>query len=155
MLQPLTAIHFATNTSNYSQRSISIEMIWAMVLIGLFILVTACINFINLATAQAIRRSREVGVRKVLGSTRGQLVRQFLGETSALTGGAVILAFLVAQLSLPYVGELLNIKPGAVTLFSPVVVGFLFVLGPVDYAIGGLLSGDGFIGLPAHFGAQG
>lgn len=129
ILQPLTDIHFATNTTNYAQRSISIEMIWAMVLVGLFILGTACINFINLATAQAIRRSREVGVRKVLGSTRGQLVRQFLGETGVLTGIAVVLALLVAQLSLPYVGELLTIKPGAVTLFSPVVLGFLAALG--------------------------
>ena len=137
ILQPLTDIHFATNTSNYAQRSISIEMIWAMVLIGLFVLVTACINFINLATAQAIRRSREVGVRKVLGSTRGQLVRQFLGETSVLTAGSVLLALLVAQLSLPYVGDLLNIKPDAVTLFSPVALGFLVVLGVLTTLLAG------------------
>ncbi|WP_461064895.1 ABC transporter permease [Spirosoma horti] len=137
VLQPLTDIHFATNISNYAQRSISIEMIWAMVLIGLFILGTACINFINLATAQAIRRSREVGVRKVLGSTRGQLVRQFLGETSVLTGVAVVLALLVAQLALPYVGELLNIKPGAVTLFNPIVIGFLLALGVLTTVLAG------------------
>ena len=128
ILQPLTDIHFATNTPNFAQRSISIEMIWAMVLIGLFVLVTACVNFINLATAQAIRRSREVGVRKVLGSTRGQLVRQFLGETSILTGIAVMLALFVAQVSLPYVGELLNITPEAVSLFSPAALGFLALL---------------------------
>ncbi|MBC3786950.1 ABC transporter permease [Spirosoma utsteinense] len=137
VLQPLTNIHFATKITNYAQRSISIEMIWAMVLIGLFILGTACINFINLATAQAIRRSREVGVRKVLGSTRGQLVRQFLGETSVLTGIAVVLALLVAQAALPYVGELLNIKPGAVTLFSPIVLGFLLALGILTTVLAG------------------
>ena len=66
-LQPLTDIHFATNISNYAQRSISIEMIWAMVLIGVFILATACINFINLATAQAIRRSQGGGCSKSAG----------------------------------------------------------------------------------------
>ncbi|GAB2789965.1 ABC transporter permease [Rhabdobacter roseus] len=137
VLQPLTDIHFATNTSNFAQRSISIEMIWSMVLIGLFILVTACINFINLATAQAIRRSREVGVRKVLGSTRAQLVRQFLGETSVLTMIAVVLALVVAQLSLPYVGELLNIKPGTVTLFSPMALGFLLALGLLTTLLAG------------------
>lgn len=137
VLQPLTSIHFATNTSNFAQRSISIEMIWAMVLIGIFILVTACINFINLATAQAIRRSREVGVRKVLGSTRGQLVRQFLGETSVLTGIAVVLALVVAQGSLPYVGDLLNITPGAVTLFSPLVLSFLVGLGVLTTVLAG------------------
>lgn len=137
VLQPLTNIHFATNVPNYAQRSISIEMIWAMVLIGLFILGTACINFINLATAQAIRRSREVGVRKVLGSTRGQLMRQFLGETSVLTGTAVVMALLVAELALPYVGDLLNIQPGAVTLFSPVVLGFLLALGVLTTLLAG------------------
>ncbi|GAB4019251.1 ABC transporter permease [Spirosoma migulaei] len=137
ILQPLTDIHFATNVTNYAQRSISIEMIWAMVLIGLFILGTACINFVNLATAQAIRRSREVGVRKVLGSTRGQLVRQFLGETSLLTGMAVVLSLVVAQLSLPYVGELLNIKPGVVSLLSPMVLGFLLTLGVLTTLLAG------------------
>ncbi|GAB4014233.1 ABC transporter permease [Spirosoma koreense] len=137
ILQPLTDIHFATNLTNYAQRSISIEMIWAMVLIGLFILGTACINFVNLATAQAIRRSREVGVRKVLGSTRGQLVRQFLGETSVLTGMAVVLSVAVAQLSLPYVGELLNIKPGAVSLLSPMALGFLLTLGVLTTLLSG------------------
>ncbi|MFD2571015.1 ABC transporter permease [Spirosoma soli] len=137
VLQPLTDIHFATNIANYAQRSISIEMIWAMVLIGLFILGTACINFINLATAQAVRRSREVGVRKVLGSTRGQLVRQFLGETSVLTGVALVLALFIAQVALPYVGELLNIKPGAVTLFSPTVIGFLVALGVLTTVLAG------------------
>ena len=128
MLQPLTDIHFATDIANYAQRSISIEMIWAMVLIGLFILATACINFINLATAQAIRRSREVGVRKVLGSTRGQLIRQFLGETGVLTGISVILAFFVAQMALPYIGELLNLRPDTVQLLDPTVLGFLGLL---------------------------
>lgn len=137
VLQPLTDIHFATNTTNFAQRSISIEMIWAMVLIGLFILVTACINFINLATAQAIRRSREVGVRKVLGSTRGQLMRQFLGETGVLTGIAVVLALVIAQISLPYLSDLLNITPGAVTLFSPLVLGFLVGLGVLTTMLAG------------------
>lgn len=137
VLQPLTDIHFATNTSNFAQRSISIEMIWAMVLIGFFILGTACVNFINLATAQAIRRSREVGVRKVLGSTRGQLVRQFLGETGVLTGLSVGLALLVAQASLPFVGDLLHITPGAVTLFSPLPLGFLLGLGLLTTVLAG------------------
>lgn len=137
ILQPLTDIHFATNVTNYAQRSISIEMIWAMVLIGLFILGTACTNFVNLATAQAIRRSREVGIRKVLGSTRGQLVGQFLGETSLLTGIAVVLSWVVAQLSLPFMGELLHIKPGAVNLLGPITIGFLLTLGVLTTLLAG------------------
>ncbi|GAB4010004.1 ABC transporter permease [Spirosoma migulaei] len=136
-LQPLTSIHTDTRTDNYAKRTVSMEMIWAMGLIGLFILVTACVNFINLATAQAIRRAKEVGVRKVLGSSRAQLVRQFLGETGVLTGIAVILSFVLAQAALPYVGELLNIKPGAATLFAPTVIAFLITLGVLTTALAG------------------
>jgi predicted permease len=136
-LQPLTDIHFDPRTDNYAKRTVSKEMIWAMGLIGLFILLTACVNFINLATAQAIRRAKEVGVRKVLGSSRSQLVRQFLGETGVLTGLAVVLALIVAQVALPYVSELLNIKPEATNLFAPVVIGFLITLGLLTTALAG------------------
>lgn len=136
-LQPLTSIHFDTRTDNYAKRTVSKEMIWAMGLIGLFILVTACVNFVNLATAQAIRRAKEVGVRKVLGSTRGQLVRQFLGETGVLTVLSMVLAFLVAQASLPYVGELLNIKPGGATLIDPTIILFLCALGLLTTTLAG------------------
>ncbi|MBD2751583.1 ABC transporter permease [Spirosoma validum] len=136
-LQPLTNIHFDTRTDNYAKRSVSKELIWAMGLIGLFILITACVNFINLATAQAIRRAKEVGVRKVLGSSRGQLVRQFLGETGVLAGLAMVLALIVAQVALPYVSELLNIKPGAATLFDPTVILFLVVLGLLTTVLAG------------------
>ncbi|QHV94488.1 ABC transporter permease [Spirosoma endbachense] len=127
-LQPLTNIHFDTRTGNSANRTVSRQMIWSMALIGLFVLITACVNFINLATAQAIRRAKEVGVRKVLGSSRAQLVRQFLGETGFLTTLAVGLAFLVANLALPYVSELLDIKASALVLFDPVVISFIFLL---------------------------
>lgn len=136
-MQPLTSIHFDVRTDNYAKRTVSREMIWAMGLIGLFILITACVNFVNLATAQAIRRAKEVGVRKVLGSSRGQLVRQFLGETGVLTALAMVLAFIVAQSSLPYVGELLNIKPEGATLFDPVVLFFLCMLGVLTTTLAG------------------
>ncbi|QDK77922.1 FtsX-like permease family protein [Spirosoma sp. KCTC 42546] len=136
-LQPLTSIHTDTRTDNYAKRTLSMEMIWAMGLIGLFILITACVNFINLATAQAIRRAKEVGVRKVLGSSRSQLVRQFLGETGVLTGMAMVFGLFLAQAALPYVGELLNIKPGAATLFDPTVIVFLITLGVLTTALAG------------------
>ncbi|MGA0560337.1 ABC transporter permease [Larkinella sp. VNQ87] len=127
-LQPLTDIHYTVGMTAFNERTIGKEMIWAMALIGLFLLVTACVNFVNLATAQAIRRSKEVGVRKVLGSSRFQLVRQFLGETGFLTGLAVLLALLIAHFSLSSVAELLNIKL-VVSLFGdPVVLGFLILL---------------------------
>jgi ABC-type antimicrobial peptide transport system permease subunit len=118
VLQPLKDIHFATKTGNYANRSISKGMIWAMSLVGIFILITACVNFVNLATAQALRRSREVGVRKVLGSTRGQLLRQYFSETGIITVLSVITALLLAQLLLPYIGDLLNIQSQNVVFFK-------------------------------------
>lgn len=127
-LQPLMEIHYNTEMSNYAERSISKQMIWAMALIGLFLLITACVNFVNLATAQAIRRSKEVGVRKVLGSSRMQLVRQFLGETGFLTGVAVLLALLTASLSLSSVAELLNVKIPTNLFADPLVLVFLILL---------------------------
>ncbi|ADB40594.1 ABC transporter permease [Spirosoma linguale] len=136
-LQPLTNIHFDTRTGNSANRTVSKQMIWAMALIGLFVLITACVNFINLATAQAIRRAKEVGVRKVLGSSRTQLVRQFLSETGLLTGLAIVLAFVVANLSMPYVSELLDINAKSLTLFDPGVVSFVLVLALLTTVLAG------------------
>ncbi|GAB3264012.1 ABC transporter permease [Larkinella harenae] len=128
VLQPLTEIHYQTEMTNYAERTISKQMIWAMALIGLFLLITACVNFVNLATAQAIRRSKEVGVRKVLGSSRMQLVRQFLGETGFLTGLAVMLALLIANFSLSSLAELLNVKIPTNLFADPLVLVFLLAL---------------------------
>lgn len=136
-LQPIMAIHTDTETSNYAGRSVSPKMIGSMALIGLFILVTACVNFVNLATAQAIRRAKEVGVRKVLGSSRGQLVRQFLGETGLLTALSVGLALVVASVALPYVTALLDVKLATSDLFSPAVLGFLVVLATLTTVLAG------------------
>ncbi len=136
-LQPLTQIHVDTRTGNFANRTVSRETIWGMALIGLFILITACVNFINLATAQALRRAKEVGVRKVLGSSRAQLVRQYLGETGLLTGLAVVLALLVAYLALPCVVELLNVRLKPAALFDPAILGFLLLLAVVTTLLAG------------------
>jgi ABC-type lipoprotein release transport system permease subunit len=73
-LQPLSAIHFDEQYGNYRSRVVAKETIWSLALVGVFLIITACINFINLATAQAIKRAKEIGVRKVLGSSRGPAV---------------------------------------------------------------------------------
>jgi predicted permease len=82
--------------------------LWALGLIALFLLLTACVNFINMATALASTRVREVGVRKSLGSTKGQLFWQFLGETGIIVGLAMILGFGLAQLGLPFLNKWLS-----------------------------------------------
>jgi hypothetical protein len=77
-------------------------------LIGAFLLGLACINFINLATAQASRRSREVGIRKVLGGRRWQLALQFMGETLLLVLGAGILSIVLLNIFQPYTNRIVH-----------------------------------------------
>ncbi|KAA6430425.1 FtsX-like permease family protein [Dyadobacter flavalbus] len=138
VLQPVKDIHFDTKTSNYTGRSISKGMIWSMVMVGVFILVTACVNFVNLATAQALRRAKEVGVRKVLGSTRGQLLRQYFSETAVITVTSVFFALAIAQYVLPYVAGTLNVRPDGVVFFTDLpVLGFLAVLAVLTTLLAG------------------
>jgi putative ABC transport system permease protein len=106
--QPLTDLHFNTDYSNYGRRTISKQTLWSLSLIGIFLLVLACINFINLATAQATKRSREVGIRKVLGSQRWQLALQLMGETFFVTITATLLAIGLVTLLSPLSKEILN-----------------------------------------------
>ena len=88
--QKLADIHFATDYGGVSR-----GLLAALLAIGLLLIGTACINFVNLATAQALNRSREVGVRKVLGSTQGQLFGQFMGETAIIVVIATGLGLLI------------------------------------------------------------
>ena len=103
--QPLTEIHYDDRFGNYRGHTFSHSLINALSLIGLFLIVIACVNFINLATAQAVNRSKEVGVRKVLGSNRTQLAFQFLGETALITIAAVVIAIVIAEAALPFLNQ--------------------------------------------------
>ncbi|WP_128546389.1 ABC transporter permease [Larkinella soli] len=98
-VQPLADIHYDLR---YKGGVIRASLLGSLALIGLFLVVTACINFVNLATVQAFRRSREVGIRKALGSSRGQLARQFLLETGLIVLGAAGLAVGLAAVLLPF-----------------------------------------------------
>jgi putative ABC transport system permease protein len=108
--QPLKDIHFNAAYGNYAQRTVSREVIWSMALVGLLLVITACINFINLATAQAIRRAKEVGIRKVMGSNQWQLMLQFLGETFLITLLATLISIILTELALPYLNQLLKLN---------------------------------------------
>ncbi len=108
-LQPLKEIHYDERYGNFNGRTFSKDLILALSLIGLFLLIIACVNFINLTTAQAINRSREVGVRKVLGGSRSQLIFQFLGETGITTFLALAGSVIVVFFCLPFVNNLLEI----------------------------------------------
>src|ERR1044072_6860792 len=127
VLQSLQQVHFDEKAGNFLRKTISPERIRTLWLIAAFILLIACVNFINLSTAQAVNRSREVGVRKVLGSSRRQLALQFLGETSFITITAVVVAILVAEVTLPLLNSLLETKMTMNLIFNPWLV--LFIIG--------------------------
>ena len=122
--QPLAEMHYDERFGNYNNHTFSHSLVNALSLIGLFLIVIACVNFINLATAQAVNRSKEVGVRKVLGSSRRQLAAQFLGETTMLTLFAVMLALGIAWLALPFLNQLLGTKMTMNLVSNPVLIGF-------------------------------
>jgi predicted permease len=109
VIQSLGEVHFDTKAGNFSGRTIAPDRIRNLWLIAVFILVIACVNFINLSTAQAVNRAREVGVRKVLGGKRWQLTKQFLLETGILVLTGVVLAVLITALLLRPVGNILDI----------------------------------------------
>jgi putative ABC transport system permease protein len=106
---PLTDIHMKSHTLEELRPGGSVVVVSAFSAIGIGILVIACINFVNITTAWASRRAREVGVRKVLGATSKQLVWQFTGETLLLCSLAMILALAAVELLLPMLNGLLAI----------------------------------------------
>jgi putative ABC transport system permease protein len=114
-LQPLTRIHLHSNLSYELEPNSDITSIYIFSGIGFFILLIACINFMNLATARSSNRAKEVGVRKVLGAERSQLAEQFLGESLVLSFIALPLAVALVEIALPAFNALTN---KAVTLNS-------------------------------------
>ncbi|MDD5764890.1 MAG: ABC transporter permease [Candidatus Marinimicrobia bacterium] len=100
-LTPLTDIHLHANSQYELEPGGNASYVAIFVLIAIFILVIACINFMNLATARSATRAKEVGIRKTLGSGRSQLIRQFLAESIFLSLLSVILAMILVKLLLP------------------------------------------------------
>lgn len=136
-LQPLRELHFDDRYSNYNYRTAPREMLIALAVIAIFLVVTACINFINLTTAEAIKRSKEVGIRKTLGSSRTQLIVQFLGETTMITILAMLLSLGIAQMALTFINPFLDVE---LTLdFTSDAFLWIFVIGVT--AVVSLLSG--------------
>ncbi|UCH10928.1 MAG: ABC transporter permease, partial [Fidelibacterota bacterium] len=109
-LQPLTDIHLHSHLEREIEVNGNITYIYIFSVIAAFILIIACINFMNLATARSANRAREVGIRKTLGSNRGQLIRQFLGESVLLTFAAVTLAVILVQLILPWFNNVVGLQ---------------------------------------------
>jgi len=108
-LQPLNELHFDTRYYGYGGGTVSRGNILALVFIGIFLVLTGCINFVNLSTAESIKRSKEVGIRKTLGGTRNQLIGQFLGETGIVTFVSILLAIVLAQGVLAYLNPFMEL----------------------------------------------
>ncbi|HNP21822.1 MAG TPA: ABC transporter permease [Panacibacter sp.] len=125
VLQSLNDVHYDAAAGNYSNKTISHDLINVLWLIAAFILLIACVNFINLSTAQAVNRAKEVGVRKVLGSNRFQLQLQFIAETFLIVAIAVVLAAVITILALPYVNNLLELSLSFDLQNNPAIIVFL------------------------------
>ena len=110
--QPITDIHLGSNLEGEHEPNGSIQYVYIFSAIAIFILLLACINFMNLSTAGAAGRAKEVGVRKVLGSRRGQLMGQFLTESVLLTFLALLLAVGLVAVLLPGFNQLAGKQVG-------------------------------------------
>jgi putative ABC transport system permease protein len=109
-LQALTDIHLYSNLENEISANSSIVYVYILSAISFLILLIACINFMNLSTARSGKRAKEVGLRKVLGAYKIQLVQQFIGESLLITALAFGLALALLEISLPFFGRLINQK---------------------------------------------
>lgn len=130
-VQPLTDIHLYSDFDNQSELEPGgdVKSVYIFGAVAIFMLLIACVNFINLSTAGATKRNKEVGVKKVLGSQRIQLIHQFLTESFISTAVAMILGTLLVVLALPIFNQLSGKNLEASFLLNPKVLITLFSLG--------------------------
>lgn len=129
-LQPFTDIHLSQEFTAENGFVNGSDPIYSYILSGiaLFILAIACINFVNLTIAQSVKRAKEIGIRKVIGSGRQQLIGQFLGESFLLCCISFVGALLIAQLMLPLFNEMTNKALSLSYLMdSDLLVGYFFL----------------------------
>lgn len=110
ILQPLDEAYFENNVRYDSIPHGNIKTIYIFSGIGIFILIIALINFINLATAKSVSRAREVGIKKTMGSTRPQLIFQFLFESLIISGIALAISLMLAEVMLPFFNDTYNLS---------------------------------------------
>jgi putative ABC transport system permease protein len=109
-LQPLAGIHLGSHLGGEVSAGTEPSRLYLFAAIAGFILLIACVNFVNLSTAQYTQRAEEVSVRKVFGSTQGQVTRQFLGESAMLVAAAVVLSVALAELFAPVLGKIAGVN---------------------------------------------
>jgi putative ABC transport system permease protein len=138
-LQPLTKLHLDTEYQAVNGLKDASNPMYSYILSGiaLFILLIACINFVNLTIARSLKRAREIGIRKVVGGARKQLIVQFLGESFVLCAAAFLLAVVLVQLALPTFNTLANKQLALAYLFNAkLVTGYITL-----FLVTGLMAG--------------
>ena len=131
-LQPMSKVHLYSDFEQGVNVGGRIQYVWLFGIIGTFVLLLACINFMNLSTARSEKRAKEIGVRKAVGSLRSQLVRQFFTESMLVASLALVVALLLVQLMLPTFNEVANKEislPWLNPWFWLVVLGFVLFVG--------------------------
>ena len=136
-LQPLKDIHLTSDLTEEPEANGNARTVFFLGLIGVFVLIIAWINYVNLSTARALERAKEVGIRKVIGAVKRQLVSQFLTEAALVNLLSVLIALGLAFLCLSSFNKLSGLALDKSHLIQPCFIGLLFLL----WIVGSLLSG--------------
>ena len=140
LLQPIEDIHLYSSMQDEIEPTSNVSYIIILSAIAFFIILLACINFVNLTTARAVKRAKEIGIRKVLGAFKHQLIKQFLGESIVVSYLALVVAFVLVEVVSPGFNTLIgtevsidyfsNVIIVIVILFTTTFIGFLAGLYP-------------------------
>jgi putative ABC transport system permease protein len=122
MAKPLARIHHYSSDLGYDQPGGNIKYVYVFALVAILILVIACINYMNLATARSARRSKETGMRKIAGAQRQLLIRQFIIESLVIAFFSTILALIIGRIMLPYFNMIANKTLSFSLLLSPLIL---------------------------------
>lgn len=128
LLQPLSDIHFNTDYTNFDQRIAHKPTLYGLLAVAVFLLLLGCINFINLTTAQGTQRAKEIGIRKTMGSSRKQLIFQFLSETFFITIIATIVSAVLTPVLLKVFSDFIPPELHFDPLQQPIILFFIALL---------------------------
>ncbi|MEP6948611.1 MAG: ABC transporter permease [Ginsengibacter sp.] len=136
-LHPMRDWHLRSHWDNGKQSGGLIEYVWLFTIVGIFVLILACINFMNLSTAHSEKRAREVGIRKAVGSLRSQLIGQFYSESLLVVLFAFIFSLLLVQLILPWFNTIADKR-----MIIPLLHPFFWLIGITFTFITGIIAGS-------------
>ena len=137
VLQPMSKMHLYNEFENGKAVSGRIRFVWMFGVIGLFVLLVACINFMNLSTARSEKRAKEVGIRKSVGALRGQVMKQFLNESVMVALISFLFALVLVILALPYFNQLSD-KQISIQWYNP----YVWMIALVFTILTGVIAGS-------------